>query len=261
MFRFLSRRKAPLQALQRDTDAAVPEGVRVYAIGDVHGRLDLLDDLLDQISVDHQSRGGGDVRLVFVGDLIDRGPDSAGVIDRVRELMHQDSRISCIMGNHEEVFLLALRGEVPALKMFCKIGGKETLASYGIGDREFSLLSNDDLIARMRAVVPQDHVDFLESLTDSVELGDYLFVHAGIRADVALEDQKTSDLRWIRRDFLDHDGDFGGRVVVHGHTVSEGPDVREHRIGIDTGAVLHGRLTAVGLEGRKRWFLSAADQA
>lgn len=237
----------------------MPPGIRVYAVGDVHGRLDLLEDLLTQIRTDHHARGDADVRLIFVGDLIDRGPDSAAVIDRVRDMIADDPRISCIMGNHEEVFLLALRGNVDALKLFSKIGGKETLASYGIGASEFVLLGNEDLIALMRARVPESHVRFLEALIDSVELGEYLFVHAGIRPDVALDAQKPADLRWIRRDFLDYAGDFGGKVVVHGHTVTLEPEVRANRLGIDTGAFMHGRLTAVGLEGGERWFLSAVD--
>lgn len=236
---------------------AIPPGLRVYAIGDVHGRGDLLETLLDDIFADHERRPPARLRLVFLGDLIDRGPASRGVVERVRALVESDSRVECLAGNHEEVFLLALDGNVEALGLFLRIGGDATLASYGIVSEIYDAGSDAELIAIMRDRVPEDHVDFLASLSDRVEIGDYLCVHAGVRPGVPLDSQQSSDLRWIRQPFLDHRGDFG-KFIIHGHTPMGEVDVQPNRIGIDTGAAYGGKLTAIGLQGQQRWFLNAS---
>jgi len=248
--------KALLDLVRRPQPPAerVPDGVRVYAVGDIHGRLDLLDALLARIDEDDAARGPAATELIFLGDLVDRGPDSAGVVERLR-ILGDTRRVRYLMGNHEEVFLRALDGDQRALRFLERIGGRETLLSYGISPDEYRALDYDELMTLLREKVPPAHVAFLSAFESWIEIGDYLFVHAGLRPGVALEEQKTSDLCWIRDDFLRHRDSFG-KLVVHGHSITEEIDVRPNRIGIDTGAFASGRLTAIGLQGEERWFLS-----
>jgi len=250
--------KALLNLVRRTPPRAdsVPEGIRVYAIGDIHGRLDLLEALLATIADDDRARGGGaETRYIFLGDLIDRGPDSRGVVERLLGFSRSGANARFLMGNHEQVFLRALEGDKHALRFLGRIGGRETLNSYGISDEDYRTLDFDELQARAVAQVPAAHVAFLSGFEDWIALGDFLFVHAGIRPGVTLEEQAQSDLYWIRDEFLSHRESFG-RIVVHGHSITEDIDVRANRIGIDTGAFATGRLTAIGLEGGERWFLS-----
>jgi len=235
--------------------ARVPQGTRVYAIGDIHGRLDLLDQLLFRIEADEQARGGAETQLIFLGDLVDRGPNSAGVVQRALELKQSGRPVRFLMGNHEEVFLKALAGSLEALRFFVKIGGRATILSYGIDEAEYDQLDYDELLPEVITRVPQEHVDFLKSFEDRIAIGDYLFVHAGIRPRVPIEEQTGGDLRWIRSEFLDFRGNHGA-VVVHGHTISDEVEERPNRIGIDTGAFASGRLTALALEGGERWYLA-----
>jgi serine/threonine protein phosphatase 1 len=159
------------------------------------------------------------------------------------------------MGNHEEVFLRALQGDLRALRLLLRIGGRETIFSYGISPQDYRNLDFEDLAALLKAKVPANHVEFMSSFERWIEVGDYLFVHAGLRPGIALADQSSSDLRWIRDEFLRHRESFG-KLVVHGHSITGEADVRSNRIGIDTGAFASGRLTAIGLEKDSRWFLS-----
>jgi serine/threonine protein phosphatase 1 len=233
---------------------AVPDGLRVYAIGDIHGRLDLLDRLLGMIDEDDAARGPARSELIFLGDLVDRGPDSVGVVERLMAL-RETRPVRYLMGNHEEVFLRAVGGDLRALRFLIRIGGRETLLSYGISEEEYREVDFDGLMTLLQQKVPPAHVAFLSAFETWIEVGDYLFVHAGLRPGVAVEEQKTSDLCWIREDFLSHRDSFG-KMVVHGHSITEDIDERPNRIGIDTGAFASGRLTAIGLEGDERWFLS-----
>jgi serine/threonine protein phosphatase 1 len=185
---------------------------------------------------------------------VDRGPDSRGVVDRLMTLAGSGA-VRFLMGNHEEVFLRALGGDERALRFLIRIGGRETLYSYGISPEDYRSLDYDELMAAARSKVPEAHLAFLAGFESWIELGDYLFVHAGLRPGVELERQKRSDLCWIREEFLDHPGSFG-KMVVHGHSITEAVDERPNRIGIDTGAFASGRLTAIGLEGAGRWYLS-----
>lgn len=243
LFNFAAREQAP--------QPIVPPGRRIYAIGDIHGRLDLLDLLLERIAGDDER---GDAELIFLGDLVDRGDDSRGVVDRLLAL--RDTRSArFLMGNHEEVFLRALEGDLKALRFLTRIGGRETLLSYGISEEQYRALDYDDLLVLAQKLVPATHRAFLASFERWIEIGDYLFVHAGLRPGVALADQQQSDLCWIRGEFLDHRESFG-KIVVHGHSITDEVDERPNRIGIDTGAFASGRLTALGLEGAMRWYLS-----
>lgn len=235
--------------------ARIPDGVRVYAIGDIHGRRDLLDALLFRIEADDRARGGAETQLVFLGDLVDRGPDSAAVVQRALELKESGRPVRFLMGNHEEVFLKALTGSREALKFFNRIGGRETILSYGIDRKTYDSVDFDELADLLIARVPRAHIQFLKDFEEQIRVGDYLFVHAGIRPRVALEAQSGADLRWIRADFLDFRGDHG-LMVVHGHTIADTVDEQPNRIGIDTGAYASDRLTAIGLEGADRWYLS-----
>lgn len=236
------------------SDDALPEGVRVYAVGDIHGRLDLLDDLLDRIDADEAGRAPAETTIIFLGDLVDRGPDSAGVVERLRLLAESGRRMRFLAGNHEEVFLQSLDGDLKALKLLCRIGGRETALSYGLSGGDYDRLGFEELAQALDRSVPAAHRWFLASFEDMVTIGDYLFVHAGVRPDQPLGEQRTADLRWIRDSFLDHRGRLAKRVV-HGHTISPEVEFRPHRIGIDTGAYASGRLTALGLAGAEQWLL------
>lgn len=246
---FLSRRRQ-----SSEPQGSVPAGRRVYAIGDIHGRLDLLDELLEQIDADHAARGPAAPTLIFLGDLIDRGPDSAGVVDRLLQLSGDRPDVRFLLGNHEEIFLASLAGDEKALRVFCRVGGRETAISYGIDEAEYERLSYEQLLARLREVVPDGHRRFLAEFQALITLGDYVFVHAGIRPGVPLAEQNERDLRWIRDSFLGH-GERLEKVVVHGHTIEPEGSSNIHRIGIDTGAYQTGRLTALGLEGDSQWRL------
>lgn len=232
----------------------VPDDVRVYAIGDIHGCDQHFAALLQKIEADDSARAPKRTILVLLGDFVDRGPHSAAVLDRAIALS-QAGNVRSLAGNHEEVFLLACEGNLSALKMFARIGGRETALSYGMSEPCYESADYDELGILLQQHVPPAHVDFLRSLENVVEIGDYAFVHAGIRPGVPLSEQKLSDLRWIRGDFLRH-GDVHEKFVIHGHTITEDVDHQPNRLGIDTGAYDSGRLTAVGLEGDQRWFLS-----
>jgi serine/threonine protein phosphatase 1 len=234
----------------------IPDGLRVYAVGDIHGRLDLLDDLLQRIATDESGRGDGlETHYIFLGDLIDRGPDSRGVVERLLDLSKTVAHVRFLMGNHEQVFLRALEGDKRSLRFLDRIGGRETLNSYGVTEEDYKMLGFEELATLAAERVPAEHVAFLSGFENMIMLGDYLFVHAGIRPGVCLEEQEHSDLYWIRDEFLSHKDSFGP-IVVHGHSITSEIDLRANRIGIDTGAFASGRLTAIGLEGGERWFLS-----
>jgi len=235
--------------------ARVPGGVRVYAIGDIHGRDDLLSALLAKIQADDQARGPADTQIIFLGDLVDRGPGSAAVIETAMALKASGQNVRFLMGNHEEIFVSACRkGDPKVTRFFLRIGGEETVLSYPITRAEYMTLDMEQLTERLATLVPQAHIAFVESFEDQIIIGDYAFVHAGIRPGVALVDQKPSDLRWIREEFVGQRGDLE-KVIVYGHTIYEEVEERGSRIGIDTGAYNSGKLTALALEGGDRWYL------
>jgi serine/threonine protein phosphatase 1 len=240
-------------------EPSVPPGYRVYAVGDVHGRLDLLDEALARIEADIDSRASAQNILVFLGDLIDRGPSSAQVIERVRTYRRPSVRTVFLSGNHEEVLLRLLRGEGRFLRDWLSFGGAECARSYGISSTALKRMDPSQSVEVLRQKIPAHDQAFLKTFVDTFRIGSYLFVHAGVRPGVPLSDQTQADLRWIRRPFLDNDDDHGF-IVVHGHTIAEQVDVRANRIGLDTGAYRSGVLTAMGLEGRERWFLQTGPE-
>ncbi len=236
---------------------ALPEGERIYAIGDIHGRRDCLDALLRAIDADDARRGKAATTLVFLGDLIDRGGQSRAVVER---LMALETERSCVfvIGNHEEILISAWEGDTPSTRLLHRVGGRETLISYGVTEVDYDAADIDRVTRMVGEHVPAAHIGFLRKFRDSYRSGDYLFVHAGVKPGVAIEAQSPRDMRWIRNTFLDDDRDHGA-MVVHGHSISAQVEERPNRIGIDTGAYGSGRLTAVGLEGTQRWFLSSAE--
>ncbi|WP_404711398.1 metallophosphoesterase [Sphingomonas sp. MMS24-J13] len=240
------------------TGAQVPDGLRIYAIGDVHGRLDLLRALLTMVQADDAARGEAETHVVMLGDLIDRGPELAEIIDYFLAGPPPFAHYHFIMGNHEEMLLKQIyEPSEESLAHFLRFGGRETFESYGVPQRVLDMPERYSF-AGLTDAVPARHRTFLSAMEDMVRFGDYLFVHAGIRPDVPIDEQKPSDLRWIRQQFLYSDVDHGV-VVVHGHTITEEPELRPNRIGIDTGAFQSGRLTALGLEGRGKWLIVTGD--
>jgi serine/threonine protein phosphatase 1 len=236
---------------------SVPPGQRVYAIGDIHGRADLFTRMIAMIESDDARRGPAQTTVVLLGDLVDRGPDSAGVIAAARG-WGQRRTVRYLQGNHEEMFLAA-RTDEGILRHFLRHGGRETLLSYPIGLDEYGPATLEELQALMHDRIPPDDFAFLSGMEDLIRIGDYVFVHAGIRPGAPLEDQETSDLRWIRGEFIEDNTprDF---AVVHGHTITPDAELYPARIGIDTGAFVSGRLTAIGLEGTDRWLIAAEGQ-
>lgn len=240
--------------------AARVEGELVYAVGDVHGRYDLLKALLARVAADFATRAvGRRPILIFLGDYVDRGPDSAKVVEALLWLRRRaDLDVRLLKGNHEAAMLDFL-DDPAAAAAWLRFGGIETLASYGVlapeADDGATGLSRarDELLERM----PASHLKLLQGLELMLQVGDYAFVHAGVRPRTALACQDEQDLLWIRKPFLEAPGPFE-KVIVHGHTwISDRPQVFDHRIGVDTGAFATGALTAVRLEDGELGVLQA----
>ncbi len=236
---------------------AVPEGERYYVVGDIHGRLDLFETLAAAIEQDDQAGGEADSTVVLLGDLVDRGPDSAGVIAAAREWQAR-RKLRCLAGNHEEMFLESFEDE-EILRHFLKHGGRETILSYGIARETYNSLELDELQREMGRMVPQADRDFLANFEEMILAGDYCFVHAGVDPERPIEDQRRSDMLWIRERFL-HNVEPLSHVIVHGHTIFDEVEDRGNRIGIDTGAFRSGVLTALVLEGESRRYIKAVDR-
>jgi serine/threonine protein phosphatase 1 len=208
----------------------------------------LLSDIRDDCEGTQQT-----VVVVFLGDYVDRGPDSKGVIDRVLSLP-APFQGKFLRGNHDQA-LLDFLADPASYDGWCDFGADETLTSYGVRPpRDHSLSTFCDVRDRFLQALPAEHLHFFRTLLLSWEIGDYFFAHAGVRPSAPLNQQKEDDLLWIREEFLDSSEDFG-KVVVHGHTPTDGPVKRANRIGIDTGAYLTGRLTALVLDGQNQRFL------
>jgi serine/threonine protein phosphatase 1 len=233
---------------------AIPPGERVYAIGDIHGRLDLFAALIRAIEQDDAARTRAEVSVVLLGDLVDRGPHSAGVLKAVR-LWQGVRNLRIVCGNHEEMFLASFES-LSTFRGFMHYGGLETVLSYPVDAETFLSAEPEEAQAMMNKVVPLEDIEFIAGFEDFVVIGDYLFVHAGIRPRQPLMEQNLQEMRWIREPFLSHSG-WHDHMVVHGHTISQEPQIAHNRIGIDTGAYQSGRLTALGLEGESRWLIEA----
>jgi serine/threonine protein phosphatase 1 len=230
--------------------AALPPGQRIYAVGDIHGCLDRLVALHEMIAEDIATRPAEHITLIHLGDLVDRGTDSAQVIDwLINQPPVPADEIVNLMGNHEHMMLAALAGsDNEAASQWLMNGGADSLLSWGIS----RWVPPRDWASR----IPRPHLIFLRDLAISRKIGPYLFVHAGIRPGVPLDQQSRQDMMWIREPFLSSHADHGV-VVVHGHTPKREPIVQSNRIAIDTGAVLGGALTCLVLEDDKLGFLQS----
>ena len=244
----------------RDDGPIGPSGHRAYAIGDIHGRLDLLDELLGQVAEDIRARPPAKITIVFLGDLIDRGPQSAQVVERLRRYRPSFAKPVFIMGNHEEVVLRILAGDMSILPDWLRFGGAETLRSYGVDPLDLQTRSRAEALKLLRQVIPKDHLKFLSGFVDTASFGGYLFVHAGIRPGVPLAQQIPQDLRWIRSPFLDDEADHG--------CVSSFTATRSARASTPstTGSSGHRRLrtgilTALAVEGDIRWLIQTGPLA
>jgi len=230
----------------------LPEGVRVYAVGDVHGCAELLAGLLSQIDAHLAQHPIARPIEVFLGDYVDRGPDSRRVIDLL--IKRRETRETVFLKGNHETYLLRFLKDPKILDTWRQYGGFETLLSYGVKPplrpklwerREPSLAG----------ILPDDHLQFLSQLITNFACGDFLFVHAGVQPGIPLDRQREEDLLWIRDDFLQSDDDFG-KYIVHGHTPVQEPDIRPNRINIDTGAFATGRLTCLVIEDEEMQIIS-----
>lgn len=228
------------------TDAQTPPGLRLYAIGDVHGCIEPLEAVHEWIEADLKASPPEDYRIIHVGDYMDRGPDSRGVLDFLIERSAGDGRLVNLLGNHDLMFALARTPDSRMRRIWIGNGGVETLDSYDLTlDQFLDMLSSGEGVSSR---IPDEHFAFIEDLPASIRFGDYIFVHAGIKPGVPLDRQSPDDLLWIREPFL-RDGREHEGVIVHGHTPVRRVDVRANRIGIDTGAVFGGHLTCLVLDG------------
>src|SRR5450631_642188 len=236
-----------------ETRPVVPDGLRIYAVGDVHGRADLLKKLFARIDADLQEHPIAETIHVFLGDYIDRGKDSAAVLDLLieRASIHQ---MTFLKGNHE-LYLTEFLENPRILGAWAHYGALPTLASYGLTPTiNANPAQQAELATRLGEAMPKSHGQFLASLKPSFICGDFFFVHAGVRPGTLLTHQSEDDLLWIRDDFLLHEEPFE-KIIVHGHTPVREPDVRKNRINIDTGAYATGRLTCLKLEQDKILFI------
>ena len=224
----------------------IPRDVRIYAIGDIHGRADLLEALLKNIDASLEKFRIKHAIEVYLGDYIDRGPNSREVIETLITRKSERAMI-CLKGNHES-YALQVLDDAAVLPEWKQFGGLNTLLSYEVKLATRDVPQKDqDVAAAFRDAFPASHREFIQGLTPSFMLGDYFFAHAGVRPGIPLNEQREQDLLWIREDFLLHEEDFG-KVIVHGHTPVLEPDLRPNRINIDTGAYATGRLSCLVLQ-------------
>jgi serine/threonine protein phosphatase 1 len=238
---------------------SLPAGLRIYAFGDIHGRLDLLDQLLARVNADIALRPAVRPICIFLGDYIDRGPSSRETIDRLIE--HAEMNESMFLkGNHELIAIKCL-SDRSLFDQWRRLGGLETLMSYGV---RLGTLANGRQIAELQSAfhsaLPQAHFRFFRDLQNSFACGDFFFAHAGAKPNVELSQQKESDLLWIREEFLSSSYDFG-KIIVHGHTPTHEIEVGPNRINIDTGAFATGRLTCLFIEGESLSVIDTSSDA
>lgn len=232
-------------------EAETPDGMRIYALADIHGCDTTLAAAHEAITSDLAARPVTDHRIIHLGDYVDRGPASAAVVHRLANLVRDDPHVVCLRGNHDTWLLDFLDDPPSVARNWLTYGGTETMQSFGINDASPDASSRqlDRLSARLAENLPADDLNFLRACPLTMRFGDYFFCHAGIRPGIPLDSQAEDDLIWIREPFLS-DGRDHGVIVVHGHTVTTVPEMRSNRINIDTGAVFGGPYTVLALEGQ-----------
>ena len=250
-----------LEALRKKTSPPVasprrvPEGSRIYCVGDIHGRDDLLREMAERVEADMAVRSFDRAETVFLGDYVDRGLGSMQVVDRLARSEWPTPMVA-LGGNHEDI-LMGFLDDGSLLAFWRDLGGFETLHSYGVDvGRATARGDFEEVQAAFVARLPECHRHFLKTLRDSIATGDYFFCHAGVRPGVPLDRQERDDLLNIRDPFLSSKAEHG-KLVVHGHTPSVAPEIHANRIGIDTGAYATGRLTCLVLEENEQRFLQA----
>jgi serine/threonine protein phosphatase 1 len=229
----------------------------IYAVGDIHGRLDLLLRMYEGIAAHRNEHSPSDWRIIHLGDNVDRGPGSKGVLDFLIA-QSRDPRVICLAGNHDVCFLDFLAEPDPD-GPFANNGGRQTALSYGVDLDFLDAAAFPSQFEAFRRAVPDAHRQFIEGLRLSSEFGDFFFCHAGIAPDVALDRQEPQDLIWIRNKFLNHEGLYA-KVIVHGHTPTREPEVRPNRVNVDTGAFASGVLTALVIEGGNKQLMQVAGR-
>ncbi|WP_024512517.1 metallophosphoesterase family protein [Bradyrhizobium sp. ARR65] len=239
-----------------DSSLTLTDDIRIYVIGDIHGRSDLLDKIADLIKQDLADRPAAEALTVTLGDYVDRGPDSRGVLDRLTRNAFPTPYVP-LKGNHEEMLQLFLMDpEIGA--DWRRWGGLETIQSYGVAVSTLMVGRGIEEASRaFRAAVPDEHVAFLSSLKLSISAGRYFLCHAGVRPGIPLDQQRPTDLLWIRDEFLSSKINFG-KIIIHGHSPVEEPEILPNRINLDTGAFASGRLSCLVLEGDARRCLQAS---
>jgi serine/threonine protein phosphatase 1 len=240
------------------SEAKTPKNMRLYAIGDVHGCIEHLLKIHNCIRSDLKKHPVEDYRIIHLGDYIDKGPSSRAVIDFLVQLKQLDPKCIFLMGNHEEKFLNFLERPEDIGLDFIKYGGRTTIKSYGISARRIrkTIRSLKNVFKLLKQYIPKSHIKFLQNLEFSVSFGDYMFCHAGVRAGIPLKQQSEHDLIWIKKEFLEHK-ELYSKVIIHGHTPFNKPQVKKNRINVDTGVATLGMLSCVVLEGKKHRFITA----
>ena len=229
---------------------------QAYIIGDIHGCFDEMEALLGYIKADVIARPQQRTQLIFLGDLIDRGPKSCQVVDFLRNFNPDWAEVHFLMGNHEEVYLSVMGGSLSSLASWFQFGGRECARSYSVENLGRIYADPEGLLREIRRKVPQSHIDFVSSFRDYLVVGPYLCVHAGIRPRIKLENQKPKDFRWIREGFVNYTKPHD-YIVVHGHTIVPEPVIHSNRIAIDTGAYTGGPLTALRIDKVGQAFLQS----
>ncbi len=237
-------------------EARVPDGLRLFAIGDIHGCLDLLVEMHERIEDSMAADRPGDFRIVHVGDYCDRGPDTKGVIDFLIERTAAEPRVLCLRGNHDEGFLNFIAGDGPD-RIFTANGGDSTAASYGVAVDFSTSEGREDGRRALTAAVPEAHRAFLSALPYSVTIGDLFLCHAGIRPGIPLDEQQPDDLIWIRSAFLEYPG-LHPKLIVHGHTPDDEVEIMPNRVNVDTRAFASGRLSGMMFEGTEKRVLEVS---
>ncbi|GGA74277.1 metallophosphatase [Nitratireductor aestuarii] len=232
------------------SDAKAPEGMRIYAIGDIHGRFDLLSQMHERIVAEIERDSPADWRIIYLGDYVDRGPESNQVLEFLSTETAADPRVIALAGNHD-AGMLSFLNRPRRDGLFALYGGDTTAQSYGV---ELRLAPKDKLLAsaaELEKAVPEKHIEFLRNLPVSASFGDLFFCHAGVRPGIPLEEQKRDDLLWIRNEFHDHFGLYP-KLIVHGHTPRLAPEIRLNRVNLDTGAVKFGVLSCMRFEDTRK---------